>query len=178
MLKIFSNGKALDVLFSKSPWGGPWQGGGQGAGNKDSDKKGPEQKPEEKSQQKPQGKTGSDSSFDFDKIFKKIKDFFNENFGGGNGANGFNSGQNNNSKPPKSIVGLVILVLVSAWLLTGFYKVDADENAAVLYFGKFYKVSKKYKAHDEGNVYKIGDKVEIVETKPISKDKRFKVVVK
>ena len=43
-------------------------------------------------------------------------------------------------------------------------------------YGKFYKVSKKYKAHDEGNVYKIGDKVEIVETKPISKDKRFKVI--
>ena len=45
-------------------------------------------------------------------------------------------------------------------------------------YGKFYKVSKKYKAHDENNTYKIGDKVEIVETKPISKDKKFKVVIK
>ena len=45
-------------------------------------------------------------------------------------------------------------------------------------YGKFYKVSKKYKAHDEGNIYKIGDKVEIIETKPISKDKRFKVISK
>jgi len=43
-------------------------------------------------------------------------------------------------------------------------------------YGKFYKVSKKYKAHDEENKYKIGDKVEIVETRPISKDKRFKVI--
>lgn len=43
-------------------------------------------------------------------------------------------------------------------------------------YGKFYKVSKKYKAHDEGNIYKTGDKVEIVETRPISKDKRFKVI--
>jgi small subunit ribosomal protein S17 len=42
-------------------------------------------------------------------------------------------------------------------------------------YGKFYKISKKYKAHDEGNIYKIGDKVEIIETRPISKDKRFKV---
>ena len=42
-------------------------------------------------------------------------------------------------------------------------------------YGKFYKVSKKYKAHDEENKYKTGDKVEIVETRPISKDKRFKV---
>lgn len=43
-------------------------------------------------------------------------------------------------------------------------------------YGKFYKVSKKYKAHDENNKYKTGDKVEIIETRPISKDKRFKVV--
>jgi len=43
-------------------------------------------------------------------------------------------------------------------------------------YGKFYKVSKKYKAHDEGNTYKVGDKVEIIETRPISKDKHFKVI--
>jgi len=42
-------------------------------------------------------------------------------------------------------------------------------------YGKFYKVSKKYKAHDEENKYKTGDKVEIIETRPISKDKRFKI---
>lgn len=43
-------------------------------------------------------------------------------------------------------------------------------------YGKFYKVSKKYKAHDENNTYKTGDTVEILETRPVSKDKRFKVV--
>lgn len=43
-------------------------------------------------------------------------------------------------------------------------------------YGKFYKVSKKYKAHDEANKYKVGDKVEIAETKPISKDKYFRVM--
>ncbi|OGI64991.1 30S ribosomal protein S17 [Candidatus Nomurabacteria bacterium RIFCSPLOWO2_01_FULL_39_18] len=43
-------------------------------------------------------------------------------------------------------------------------------------YGKFYKVSKKYKAHDEENKYKIGDTVEIIETRPISKDKRFTVI--
>ena len=45
-------------------------------------------------------------------------------------------------------------------------------------YGKFYKVSKKYKAHDEENTYKVGDNVEIISTKPISKDKKFKVVGK
>lgn len=45
-------------------------------------------------------------------------------------------------------------------------------------YGKFYKISKKYKAHDEGNNAKVGDEVEIIETRPISKDKRFKVVIR
>ena len=40
-------------------------------------------------------------------------------------------------------------------------------------YGKRVKISKKYKAHDEENKYRIGDKVEIVETRPISKDKTF-----
>lgn len=43
-------------------------------------------------------------------------------------------------------------------------------------YGKFYKVSKKYKAHDEENKYKVGDNVEIAETRPISKDKHFRVI--
>lgn len=43
-------------------------------------------------------------------------------------------------------------------------------------YGKYYKVNKKYKAHDEANACKAGDKVEIVSTKPLSKDKHFKVV--
>lgn len=43
-------------------------------------------------------------------------------------------------------------------------------------YGKYFKVSKKYKAHDEDNKYKIGDKVTIMECKPISKDKRFKAM--
>ena len=43
-------------------------------------------------------------------------------------------------------------------------------------YGKFYKISKKYKAHDEDNKFKIGDKVEIIETKPISRDKHFRVL--
>lgn len=40
-------------------------------------------------------------------------------------------------------------------------------------FKKYYKRSKKYVAHDEGNRCAIGDKVEIVETRPISKRKRW-----
>lgn len=45
-------------------------------------------------------------------------------------------------------------------------------------YGKFMNISKKYKAHDEGNTYKEGDKVVIEECRPISKDKSFKVIGK
>jgi len=40
-------------------------------------------------------------------------------------------------------------------------------------YKKKYKVSKKYKAHDAENKFKIGDKVMIAESKPISKDKKW-----
>ena len=39
-----------------------------------------------------------------------------------------------------------------------------------------YKIHKKFKAHDEKNEYKVGDKVIIEETKPLSKEKRWRVV--
>ncbi|KKT15064.1 MAG: 30S ribosomal protein S17 [Candidatus Yanofskybacteria bacterium GW2011_GWF2_43_596] len=40
-------------------------------------------------------------------------------------------------------------------------------------YKKFYKVSKRFKAHDEENKYHVGDNVLIKETKPISKDKKW-----
>lgn len=40
-------------------------------------------------------------------------------------------------------------------------------------YGKFQKLSKKYKAHDAGNTKKIGETVSIVECRPMSKDKHF-----
>lgn len=42
-------------------------------------------------------------------------------------------------------------------------------------YGKQYTVSRKYTAHDENNEAKIGDKVRIIETRPISKTKSFKL---
>jgi small subunit ribosomal protein S17 len=43
-------------------------------------------------------------------------------------------------------------------------------------YGKRVKYSKKYKAHDEENKAKVGDVVRIMETRPLSKDKRFRLV--
>jgi small subunit ribosomal protein S17 len=43
-------------------------------------------------------------------------------------------------------------------------------------YGKQYTVSRKYAAHDENNEAKKGDKVEIIEVRPISKRKSYKLV--
>ena len=45
-------------------------------------------------------------------------------------------------------------------------------------YKKQYKSSKKYKAHDEKNEYQVGDKVVIEGCRPISKDKRWRVIKK
>lgn len=43
-------------------------------------------------------------------------------------------------------------------------------------YQKYFKVTKKYKAHNEDNTAKAGDTVSIREGRPLSKDKRFSVV--
>ena len=43
---------------------------------------------------------------------------------------------------------------------------------------KHYKSVAKFKAHDEENAYKKGDKVVIEETRPMSKDKRWRIINK
>lgn len=43
-------------------------------------------------------------------------------------------------------------------------------------YGKYITFTKKYKAHDEKNDAKVGDTVEIIETRPLSKDKYFRVL--
>ena len=44
------------------------------------------------------------------------------------------------------------------------------------FFKKVITSSKKYHAHDEKNIFKIGDDVKIIESKPFSKKKRWKVI--
>ena len=43
-------------------------------------------------------------------------------------------------------------------------------------YGKAVKKTKKVKAHDENNECEIGDKVRIMETRPLSREKRWRVV--
>lgn len=43
---------------------------------------------------------------------------------------------------------------------------------------KYYRISKRFKAHDEDNQYKVGDVVVIEESRPMSKEKRWVVIKK
>ena len=43
-------------------------------------------------------------------------------------------------------------------------------------YGKRVKYSKKYRAHDEKNIAKVGDTVKIAQTRPLSKTKRYELV--
>ncbi|MEW6407396.1 MAG: 30S ribosomal protein S17 [Patescibacteria group bacterium] len=56
--------------------------------------------------------------------------------------------------------------------------VEVERVKTPLKYKRQIKVHKKYKAHDEKNEYKAGDKVLIYECRPISKEKRWRVVKK
>ena len=50
------------------------------------------------------------------------------------------------------------------------------DNVVHPMYGKIIKRTLKVHAHDENNICDIGDKVEIMETRPLSKTKRWRVV--
>ena len=54
--------------------------------------------------------------------------------------------------------------------------VAIEDNVMHPLYKKIVKRTVKFKAHDENNACNIGDKVEIMETRPISKDKRWRLV--
>jgi small subunit ribosomal protein S17 len=45
-------------------------------------------------------------------------------------------------------------------------------------YRKYYRMTRKFKVHDEKNEYQAGDKVVIEETRPMSKEKRWRIVQK
>lgn len=54
--------------------------------------------------------------------------------------------------------------------------VAIEDNVRHPLYKKIVKRTIKFKAHDEENTCNIGDKVEIMETRPISKDKRWRLI--
>lgn len=76
-------------------------------------------------------------------------------------------------KNPKKIDGIIVSDKMDKTVVVNVQRFVKHKK-----YGKYYKIDKKYKAHDENNEYKIGDKVTIGEIRPVSKDKNFKVLKK
>lgn len=54
--------------------------------------------------------------------------------------------------------------------------VAIEESVKHPLYGKVVKRTYKLKAHDEENVCAVGDKIKVMETRPLSKDKRWRLV--
>ena len=76
---------------------------------------------------------------------------------------------------------------MSKKILNGRVISDANDKTIVVlvkrkyihpFFKKVITSSKKYHAHDEKNKFKIGDSVDIIESKPFSKKKKWEVITK
>lgn len=74
----------------------------------------------------------------------------------------------NNNKTAKKKIGIVVSDKMDKTVVV---KVDSLKMHPI--YRKKYKVSKRYKAHDQDNNLKIGDKVTLEETKPFSKEKKW-----
>jgi len=80
--------------------------------------------------------------------------------------------QNNTSKK-QQLIGIVVSDKMTKTVVV---KVDSRKRHPK--YKKAYTVSRKYKAHDENGEYHVGDKVVIESIRPMSKEKKFKVLSK
>ncbi len=71
---------------------------------------------------------------------------------------------------PKSRVGVVVSNKMAKTVV-----VQVERRMKHGRYGKYMTEKKKYKAHDEEQACKMGDQVRITETRPLSKDKRWRV---
>lgn len=76
----------------------------------------------------------------------------------------------NNEQLKRELVGVVVSDKTNKTITVKVETYKKDPK-----YGKRIKYSKKYTAHDEENVAKIGDKVRLVATRPLSKTKRYEL---
>lgn len=121
------------LLTNSGPWGS-WNG---------DDKKDNNQ---EKNKQPKNNNGQNNNNGDFTDLLKKGEEFISKIIneakdGNGGGKNPFNKNSSGSKKTPKSLIGIIVLALILIWLSSGFYKVEPEENAVVLYFGKFHAIT-------------------------------------
>ncbi|MFW5853436.1 MAG: 30S ribosomal protein S17 [Patescibacteria group bacterium] len=72
---------------------------------------------------------------------------------------------------PRKLFGVVVSDKMDKTVV-----VEVTKRIKHVRYGKFINKNKRYKAHLENRACQLGDKVTIMETKPFSKDKSFKVI--
>ncbi len=73
----------------------------------------------------------------------------------------------------RELIGIVVSDAMTKTVVVQVMRLKKNEK-----YQKQFKVSSKYKAHDENGTYHVGDRVIIRETRPISKEKRWVVIQK
>ena len=71
----------------------------------------------------------------------------------------------------KVLVGTVVSNKMDKTIVVAVETIEKHKK-----YGKFVKKTYKLKAHDENNECQIGDRVRVMETRPLSKDKRWRLV--
>ncbi|MBE6738010.1 MAG: 30S ribosomal protein S17 [Ruminococcaceae bacterium] len=71
----------------------------------------------------------------------------------------------------KTVIGKVVSNKMDKTIV-----VAIEDSVKHKLYNKIVKRTVKYKAHDEENICSIGDRVKIMETRPLSKDKRWRLV--
>ncbi|MBQ4568530.1 MAG: 30S ribosomal protein S17 [Ruminococcus sp.] len=71
----------------------------------------------------------------------------------------------------KTVIGRVVSNKMDKTIV-----VAIEDSVKHKLYNKIVKRTVKYKAHDEENVCSIGDRVKIMETRPLSRDKRWRLV--
>ena len=79
----------------------------------------------------------------------------------------------NNLKIKRRLVGIVVSDKMAKTRVVSVERLKKHPR-----YQKYYKVTRRFKAHDENSEYKVGDKVVIEQTKPLSKDKHWKIIGK
>jgi small subunit ribosomal protein S17 len=80
---------------------------------------------------------------------------------------------NNENKKIRILKGTVVSDKMSKTVVVAVTRLKKHPK-----YKKYFKVTKKFKAHDEKNEFHTGEKVLIKETRPTSKDKRWEVINK
>jgi len=81
--------------------------------------------------------------------------------------------ENNISKKTRRLEGVVVSDKMDKTVVVSVLRVRVSSK-----YKKQFNFHRKFKAHDELNAYHIGDKVVIEETRPLSKEKNWRVVEK